>query len=194
MMRSSLRSIAAMLALLGLLTSRSPAAQSPDDEPWLHPYSGPSCSDVHAKTLDGKVLYGYQGWFNTPCDGTIFGFTHWGNGVESAGDRAIHPRHVARSLQVRRGGPMRRSGPEDAYGSPARLWPAPWRLGGSILLPTSRSARSALGLASPAPQLRTPGTDRVLPPLSSDSDRPGASSCFGSCLIRIPPSDTSRGP
>ena len=48
------------------------------DEPWLAPYSGPTRSDVDATTLDGKVLCGYQGWFNTPGDGTNFGFTHWG--------------------------------------------------------------------------------------------------------------------
>src|SRR5258708_692015 len=82
MKRSSLTSIATTLALLGLLTSRAPAAEAPDDEPWLHPYTGPSRSDVDATTLDGKVLCGYQGWFNTPGDGTSFGFTHWGQGLD----------------------------------------------------------------------------------------------------------------
>jgi hypothetical protein len=37
---------------------------------------------VDATTLDGKVLCGYQGWFNTPGDGTAFGFTHWGRGLD----------------------------------------------------------------------------------------------------------------
>src|SRR5260370_40517121 len=82
MTRISLTSIATTLALLGLLTSRAPASEAPDDEPWLHPYSGPSRSDVDATTLDGKVLCGYQGWFNTPCDGAKFGFTHWGEGLD----------------------------------------------------------------------------------------------------------------
>jgi hypothetical protein len=82
MTRKSLASIATTLALLGLLTSRSADAQLPDDEPWLHPYVGPSRSDVDATTLDGKVLCGYQGWFNTPCDGTTFGFTHWGQRLD----------------------------------------------------------------------------------------------------------------
>jgi hypothetical protein len=36
---------------------------------------------VDTTTLDGKVLCGYQGWFNTPGDGTNFGFTHWGQGL-----------------------------------------------------------------------------------------------------------------
>ena len=86
MKRSSLTSIAT-LALLGILTSRAPApaAEAPDDEPWLHPYTGPSRSDVDATTLDGKVLCGYQGWFNTPSDGTTFGFTHWGQGLDRPG-------------------------------------------------------------------------------------------------------------
>src|SRR5436309_12937839 len=50
-------------------------------EPWLWPYTGPTRADVDATTLDGKVLCGYQGWFNTPGDGTSFGFTHWGQGL-----------------------------------------------------------------------------------------------------------------
>src|SRR3954447_17009666 len=82
MTRSTLASIVATLALLGLLTSRLPAADTPGDESWLLPYTGPSRSDVDATTLDGKVLCGYQGWFNTPGDGTSFGFTHWGQGLE----------------------------------------------------------------------------------------------------------------
>jgi hypothetical protein len=82
MTRSSLASIATTLALLVLLTSRALAAQAPDDEPWLRPYTGPSRSDVDATTLDGKVLCGYQGWFNTPCDGLTFGFTHWGQRLD----------------------------------------------------------------------------------------------------------------
>jgi hypothetical protein len=75
-------SIAATLVLLGLLASRAAASQAPDDEPWLQPYTGPSRSDIDATTLDGKVLCGYQGWFNTPRDGSPFGFTHWGQGLE----------------------------------------------------------------------------------------------------------------
>src|ERR1700724_357569 len=49
--------------------------------PWLRPYTGPTRRWVDATTLDGKVLCGYQGWFNTPGDGTDFGFTHWGQGL-----------------------------------------------------------------------------------------------------------------
>src|ERR1044072_5465201 len=52
-------------------------------ESWLQPYTGPTRTDIDATTLDGKVLCGYQGWFNTPGDGTNFGFTHWGQGLDS---------------------------------------------------------------------------------------------------------------
>src|SRR5258706_5388730 len=61
------------------------AAVDPDlkaPDPWLQPYTGPTRTDVDATTLDGKVLCGYQGWFNTPCDGAGFGFTHWGQGLD----------------------------------------------------------------------------------------------------------------
>ena len=50
MTRISLTSTATATAFawLGLLTSLAPAAGAwaPDDEPWLHPYAGPSRSDV----------------------------------------------------------------------------------------------------------------------------------------------------
>ncbi len=78
----TLGSIATAVALLTALTAGLVRAAAPDDVPWLVPYTGPSRSDVDATTLDGKVLCGYQGWFNTPGDGTSFGFTHWGRGLE----------------------------------------------------------------------------------------------------------------
>jgi hypothetical protein len=64
-----------------MLRAETPAVATPN-EPWLLPYSGPTRSDIDASTLDGKVLCGYQGWFNTPGDGSGFGFTHWGAGLE----------------------------------------------------------------------------------------------------------------
>ncbi len=71
----------------------SNASRADDDttttrtDPWLQPYTGPTRNDIDATTLDGKVLCGYQGWFNTPCDGAGFGFTHWGRSLENP-DRA----------------------------------------------------------------------------------------------------------
>ena len=75
---------AALIAFLWM-TGALRAAQTPDaeaEQPWLKPYDGPTRTDVDATTLDGKVLCGYQGWFNTPHDGTNFGFGHWGQGLE----------------------------------------------------------------------------------------------------------------
>ncbi len=45
--------------------------------PWEAPYSGPSRA-VDASTLAGKVIAGYQGWFNTPNDAADEGYVHWG--------------------------------------------------------------------------------------------------------------------
>jgi len=80
----------AQIALFLGFVCAAPAAESLSEEaetPWLHPYAGPTRSDIDATTLDGKVLCGYQGWFNTPCDGESFGFGHWGSGLEEPGGR-----------------------------------------------------------------------------------------------------------
>jgi hypothetical protein len=78
------------VTLLAILTLSSaapgvPAAEAESDDPWLRPYDGPSRADIDAATLDGKVLCGYQGWFNTPGDGSGFGFVHWGQGLGRPG-------------------------------------------------------------------------------------------------------------
>ncbi|HWX23068.1 MAG TPA: glycoside hydrolase family 71/99-like protein [Candidatus Binatia bacterium] len=64
-----------------ILTAATPEPEMAS-EPWLRPYTGPTRADVDATTLEGKVLCGYQGWFNTPADGSGFGFTHWGQGLD----------------------------------------------------------------------------------------------------------------
>jgi hypothetical protein len=74
-----------LAALISIYASALPAADAPAEnerEPWLKPYTGPKRADVDATTLDGKVLCGYQGWFNTPGDESGFGFTHWGHGLD----------------------------------------------------------------------------------------------------------------
>jgi hypothetical protein len=43
----------------------------------LSPYNGPSILGVDTSTLTGKVMAGYQGWFNCEGDGAGLGWTHW---------------------------------------------------------------------------------------------------------------------
>ena len=40
-------------------------------------------------TLVGKVMAGYQAWFNAPGDGTSRGWVHWGNGTFAYGSANI---------------------------------------------------------------------------------------------------------
>lgn len=43
----------------------------------LKAYEGPSERGVDTSTLTGKVMCGYQGWFNVEGDGAERGFRHW---------------------------------------------------------------------------------------------------------------------
>src|SRR5260221_13864999 len=51
----------------------------------LTPYSGESTRGVDTTTLTGKVICGYQGWFNCEGDGANRGWGHWvkGRGIPS---------------------------------------------------------------------------------------------------------------
>jgi hypothetical protein len=48
-------------------------------------YDGPTVKGVDAKTLDGKVMCGYQGWFACPGDGSERGWHHWGGSAFEPG-------------------------------------------------------------------------------------------------------------
>ncbi len=50
---------------------------------FLHGSGALAQANVDATTLDGKVLFGYQGWFRTPADGSGVGWSHWARGVPS---------------------------------------------------------------------------------------------------------------
>ena len=43
----------------------------------LKPYAGRSVRGVDVTTMAGKVMCGYQGWFNTEGDGADRGWSHW---------------------------------------------------------------------------------------------------------------------
>lgn len=44
---------------------------------------------VDARSLNGKVLFGYQGWFRTPGDGSNAGWSHWSRGAPSPDTMAV---------------------------------------------------------------------------------------------------------
>ena len=67
-----------ILTVLALYLSLSVSAACGDDPPHpLVPYDGPSVHGVDTSTLHGKVMTGYQGWFNCEGDGAGLGWTHW---------------------------------------------------------------------------------------------------------------------
>ncbi len=69
-----MNAIFSILTLL-LLTTVSVLAADPSSP--LAPYSGASVRGVDTSTLTGKVMAGYQGWFNCEGDGAGLGWTHW---------------------------------------------------------------------------------------------------------------------
>ncbi|MHB1001498.1 MAG: glycoside hydrolase family 71/99-like protein [Armatimonadota bacterium] len=44
----------------------------------MKPYRGPVSKNINNKTLTGKVMCGYQGWFSAEGDGTHMGWSHVG--------------------------------------------------------------------------------------------------------------------
>lgn len=55
-----------------------PQFQYAVSSPWLQPYTDEPFDLVDAKSLRGKVLTGYQGWFSAPNDLMDRGWNHWG--------------------------------------------------------------------------------------------------------------------
>jgi hypothetical protein len=67
--------IALILTLFLLLILPLTPAECKEDV--LKPYDGPSVRGADPSTLKGKVMTGYQGWFNCEGDGANLGWTHW---------------------------------------------------------------------------------------------------------------------
>ncbi|MEY3897265.1 MAG: Choline-sulfatase [Verrucomicrobiota bacterium] len=60
----------------------------------LTPYAGSNVKGVDTTTLKGKVMAGYQGWFNAPADGAGLGWTHWAR----SGSKPFAPGNVTVDL------------------------------------------------------------------------------------------------
>ena len=60
----------------------------------LRPFRGPSVAGVDTSTLTGKVMCGYQGWFNCEGDGANLGWTHWTH----SGNRLFAPGNITVDL------------------------------------------------------------------------------------------------
>ncbi len=81
--------LAAAFVLLALSATSLTAAPNQTREEvltaTLAPYTGESVRGVDTSTLTGKVMCGYQGWFNCEGDGANRGWVHWvkGRGLPS---------------------------------------------------------------------------------------------------------------
>jgi len=81
-----MRSLALPLCIVLALSTCGLAADKPNPEleaaiaSTMVPYTGPSVHGVDPSTLTGKVMCGYQGWFNCEGDGANRSWVHWTKG------------------------------------------------------------------------------------------------------------------
>jgi hypothetical protein len=78
----------ALSAFGGLAIACGPAlAQGPQNKAQaINRQSAKAADTVDPTTLNGKLIMGYQGWFNCPGDGTKVGWWHWFTGPDPTVD------------------------------------------------------------------------------------------------------------
>lgn len=66
-----------LMSCLALSASAAELTRESVQADTLHSYTGPSVHGVDVSTLTGKVMCGYQGWFNAEGDGAERCWVHW---------------------------------------------------------------------------------------------------------------------
>ncbi|MEM7233497.1 MAG: xylosidase/arabinosidase, partial [Planctomycetota bacterium] len=79
-MRSQRDSLVFVLAVLCSPLPADPPKTRDEALARLESFRGESAPGVDTTTLNGKVMTGYQGWFNCPKDGSGRGWVHYGRG------------------------------------------------------------------------------------------------------------------
>ena len=84
------RRVLQLLLLLPLALRADPAAEREAVRAeTLRPYDGPVERGVDTSTLAGKLMAGYQGWFNAEGDGAGRGWNHWSKDRKAPGPANI---------------------------------------------------------------------------------------------------------
>ena len=78
----------AIPVMIALAASQQPTREQVIEQT-MRPYNGPSVMRVDPRTLTGKVMTGYQGWFTAPGDGSDRGWFHWGRGDMRPGTATV---------------------------------------------------------------------------------------------------------
>jgi hypothetical protein len=88
------RKFTPVLILLSIVFLQTGLAEQREEI--LKPYEGPSIRSADPTSLNGKVMTGYQGWFNCKGDGAGLGWTHWATNRDR--DKLFGPGNVTVDL------------------------------------------------------------------------------------------------